>query len=242
MVSARLYKSSHAYDFSLRLLGFENGINRFLHGLKLDIPAGSRILDAGCGTGLLGLHFLEQIPDSTLLSTDLQSNFLQATLTKSAKRQIDPQRIQVAVADISEPHQVMFLGSKKTCTKGLENDAMADLQETSSTELEPPTKIEDGTFGLICVGAVVGYAQDTEASLRQLLRLLSPGGILLNLEMSQSLTGRLVSHRYLYQNLTHAKICDVIEEAGCRVKVQQLQMEHFPANLTRTAILATRPD
>ena len=66
-------------------MGFESGIDRFLQDLEIEIPAGSRILDAGCGTGLLGLHFLNRIPDSSLLSTDLQPNFLRATRAKAAK-------------------------------------------------------------------------------------------------------------------------------------------------------------
>ena len=66
-------------------MGFENGLDRFLQDLEVELPAGIRILDAGCGTGLLGLHFLNRIPHSTLLSTDLQPNFLRATLAKAVK-------------------------------------------------------------------------------------------------------------------------------------------------------------
>ena len=67
-------------------MGFESGIDRFLQDLEIEVPAGIRILDAGCGTGLLGLHFLNRVPHSTLLSTDLQPNFLRATLIKASKR------------------------------------------------------------------------------------------------------------------------------------------------------------
>ena len=238
MVSPRLYKSSHAYDFFFRSLGFENGIARFLRDLQMEVPAGSRILDAGCGTGLLGLHFVERIPDATLLSTDLQPNFLKATLAKAARRQIDPNRIQVGVADISTPSQV-------TLPAGIHQAESTDDAEpspaTSSMVFNLANTIDDGTFGLICVGAVVGYAKDTETSLRQLLRLLSPGGVLLNLEMSQSLTRRLVSRRYHYRNLSHARLCEVMEDAGCRVTVQNLRISHLPAKLTRTAIIVRKP-
>ena len=251
MVSPRLYKSSQAYDFFLRSLGFENSIARFLRDLKVDVPAGTRILDAGCGTGLLGLHFVERIPNSTLLSTDLQPNFLLATLAKAEKRQIDPSRIEVAVADISTPQQVTLFSrtaSPRTESSNTESsntessDATGHSLPSSPAELDLATTIDDETFGLICVGAVVGYAKDAETSLRQLLRLLSPGGVLLNLEMSQSLTGRLVSHRYHYRNLSHERICKVMEDAGCSVTVQNLRISHLPAKLTRTAIIARRPD
>ncbi|MDA7878392.1 methyltransferase [bacterium] len=245
MVSPRLYKSSQAYDFFLRSMGFENGINRFLQDLEVELPAGIRILDAGCGTGLLGLHFLNRIPSSTLLSTDLQPNFLRATLAKAAKRQLPADRLAVATADISTPQDIHLMTKAATTEHMNSSDlASADPQQSSAAthddEFEPTSTLNDGIFGLICVGAVVGYANDTEASLRQLSRLLAPGGVLLNLEMSQSLTGRFVSHRYHYRNLSHARICQILEDSDCHVTTQCLRLRHLPAKLTRTAIIAKR--
>ena len=83
MISTKLYKSSRIYDFFLKLLGYENGIDRFLRELKLNCSAGCRILDAGCGTGLLGLHFLERFPGARLQATDLEPTFLHATLANA---------------------------------------------------------------------------------------------------------------------------------------------------------------
>jgi len=245
MVSPRLYKSSQAYDFFLRSMGFENGLDRFLQDLEVELPAGIRILDAGCGTGLLGLHFLNRIPHSTLLSTDLQPNFLRATLAKAVKRQLPTDRLEVATADISTPQDIQLM-TKAATTEHVNSghSVPADPQDstvaTHDKEFEPTSTLNDGVFGLICVGAVVGYANDTEASLRQLSRLLAPGGVLLNLEMSQSLTGRFVSHRYHYHNLSHARICQVLEDSDCQVTTEHLRLRHLPAKLTRTAIIARR--
>ena len=245
MVSPRLYKSSQAYDFCLRTMGFESGIDRFLQDLEIEIPAGSRILDAGCGTGLLGLHFLNRVPNSSLLSTDLQPNFLRATLAKAAKRQLSSSRLKVATSDISTPQEIKLMTQVAAnhhmhSTEMPSSDHEDSPAEKSSDEFEPTTTLDNGIFGLICVGAVVGYAQDTEASLKQLAALLAPGGVLLNLEMSQSLTGRFVSHRYHYHNLSHATICKVLEESDCQVTTQHLRLRHLPAKLTRTAIIAKR--
>lgn len=245
MLSPRLYKSSQAYDFWLRSMGFESGIDRFLQDLEIKIPAGSRILDAGCGTGLLGLHFLNRFPNSSLLSTDLQPNFLRATLAKAAKRQLSSSRLKVATADISAPHKISMMTQLATnhhieASEIAPADQEYPTADNSDSEFEPTTTLDEGIFGLICVGAVVGYAKDTEASLKQLAALLAPGGVLLNLEMSQSLTGRFVSHRYHYHNLSHAKICEVLEDACCQVTTQHLRLRHLPAKLTRTAIIARR--
>lgn len=245
MVSPRLYKSSQAYDFFLKSMGFESGIDRFLRDLEIEIPPGSRILDAGCGTGLLGLHFLNRIPGSSLLSTDLQPNFLRATLAKAAKRQLGSERHEVATADISTPQKINLMSELATKQHLHSQELVSPDHEDSvgdecGIEFEPTTTLDDGIFGLICVGAVVGYAQDPEASLKQLAALLAPKGVLLNLEMSESMTGKLVSHRYHYRNLSHANICKILEDADCQVTTQNLRMRHLPAKLTRTAIIARR--
>ena len=215
MISPALYKSSRTYDFFMKLFGFQSSIDRFLRRLHLDCAPGCRILDTGCGTGVLGLHFLERFPFARLQATDIEPNFLRTTLANAEKRGIGPDRIVAGIADISNPQR------------------LTSLDGVSST-------LEDATFDLICLGAVVGYADDTEASIRQLLSLLVPGGYLINIEMSESLTGRIVSHRYHYHNITLDRMRDVIREEGCEVSATPLGMSHFPAKLTRTALIARK--
>lgn len=216
IIGPNLYKSSRLYDFFMKRLGFEGSIARFLRGMPLECAASPRILDAGCGTGLLGLHFLERFPEGRLHSTDLEPNFLAATIENAEKQGIDSERLAVGVANISAPHQV-------TCLKG------------------QTTELQDESFDLICVGAVVGYADDTAESLRQLVRLLAPGGYLINIEMNESLTGRFVSHRYHYFNIPLQQMQKVLQDEGCEVTTTKFALRHFPAKLTRTGIVARKP-
>lgn len=95
---------------------------------------------------------------------------------------------------------------------------------------------------MICVGAVLGYADDTEASILQLLKLLAPGGYLINLEMNESFVGRFISHRYHYDIIDFAQIRNVIRQQGYEVSTKKLKIQHLPAKLTRTAIIARKPD
>jgi SAM-dependent methyltransferase len=216
MVSTKLYKNSRTYDFFLKVLGYENGIARFLQRLHVDCEPDCRVLDAGCGTGLLGLYFLDRFPGATLLATDIEPNFLRKTLANADKRGIGDERVSVGVANISTPRR------------------LTSLDGASSA-------LEDSSFDLICVGAVVGYADDTEASIRQLLGLLAPGGYMINIEMSESPTGRLVSKRYQYRNITLSRMQEVIREEGCEVNATRFNLSHLPAKLTRTAIVARKP-
>lgn len=215
MISPKLYKNGRTYDFFMKALGYEGSIDRFLDHLDVDCRKDCHIMDAGCGTGILGLHFLERFPEATLHATDIEEGFLTATRANAVRRGIDPDRLTLGVGDISAPNVW------KTLDGGIE-----DL---------PPE-----TFDLICVGAVIGYATDTEASLRMLVDLLAPGGYLLNIEMNESLTGRLVSNRYHYRNISLARMNSVIEDAGCEIMSTPLRMKHLPAKLTRTAIVARK--
>lgn len=215
MINRALYKNSRTYDFFMKLLGYEYAIGRFLQQLQVDVDSGCRVLDAGCGTGLLGLSFLERFPKATLVATDLEPNFLRLTVANAGKRGIDRERIQIGIADISHPNELTTL----------EGESYA---------------LKDSSFDLICVGAVVGYAEDKEASVRGLIRLIAPGGYLINIEMNESLTGRIVSKRYKYRNIAIARMHQVIHDEGCDITKIRLNLRHLPAALTRTAIIACK--
>lgn len=215
MISPKLYKSSKTYDFFLKLLGYESSIDRFLASQQFDLKDDCRILDAGCGTGFVGLHFLQRFPQSTLFSTDIEPNFLRAMLDNANRRGIEQRRITAGRADISAPREITL------------------LDDTTRS-------LADEMFDLICIGAVVGYAGDTEHSLRELARLLAPGGYLLNLEMNESPTGRFVSHRYHYENISIRQICECLQQQGLSVKQRKFSLRHLPAKFTRTAIIAQK--
>ena len=216
MISPKLYKNSRVYDFFIKSLGYERSINRFLGSLQISCPNQCRILDAGCGTGLLGLHFLNRFPEATLYATDLEENFLRATLANAANHKIASDRVHVGRADISNPDHCMTLDGESV-------------------------RFSPGSFDLICVGAVVGYASDTPQTLRDLVRLLAPGGQLINLEMNESPTGRFVSRRYHYRNISLREMSEVLRDEGCEVNAKVFQLKHLPAKFTRTCIIAKKP-
>lgn len=215
MINPTLYKKSRVYDFFIKSLGYERSLDRFLQHLPLEHRGALRILDAGCGTGLLGLGLLRRFPDAQLIATDLEPNFLKKTLQNAKARGVAEDRIQVGTADITHPSRFTTL---------------------AGTEMS----IETNSIHLICVGAVIGYSKDIERSLKELVSLLEPGGTLINLEMNESLSGRFVSRRYHYFNIPITRMVNVLRESGCTVSHRRLSFTHFPAKLTRTAIVATK--
>jgi trans-aconitate methyltransferase len=215
MLSPSLYKNSRVYDFFMKSLGYERSLDRFLRQLPLKHHGPIKILDAGCGTGLLGLGLLQRFPKATLTATDLEPNFLKATLYNASSRGIDASRLQVGLSNITKP-------------------------QTFTTLEDHVVTIAPQSLQLICIGAVVGYSSDIEASLRQLVDMLVPGGTLINMEMNDNLMGKFVSKRYHYRNIPLDRMVQVLSEAGCEVVNQKLNLQHLPAKFTRTAILATK--
>ncbi|MFO0979485.1 MAG: hypothetical protein U0996_23980 [Planctomycetaceae bacterium] len=103
------------------------------------MPGPIRILDAGCGTGVLGLHLLEDSPKRSSSPADLEPNFLTTTLANAEARGINPGRISAGVANISRPNELTHLdGTKET--------------------------LADESISIICIGAVVEYSDDIKAS------------------------------------------------------------------------------
>jgi ubiquinone/menaquinone biosynthesis C-methylase UbiE len=215
MLSPNLYRKSKAYDFFMRSLGYERSLGRFLSQIHLDQGQVAQILDAGCGTGLLGLGLLRRFPNAQLLATDLEPNFLKQTLINAERRGIAKEKIQVGVSNISQPKLLQTLDNRSLT-------------------------IADGSVQLICTGGVIGYSSNIERTLRQLVDLLSIGGSIINLEMNESLAARFVSHRYRYRNIPLARMVHVLREAGCNVTQRNLGLAYLPAKFTRTAIVATK--
>ena len=108
------------------------------------------------------------------------------------------------------------------------------------TEPDSTLHLQPESFQLICLGAVLGYAKDPEKSLRCLVRLLTPGGYLLNLEMSETRLGQYVSKRYHYSNISIQRMKDIMSEEGCDVRHLKMGIQYFPACMTRTALIAEK--
>jgi malonyl-CoA O-methyltransferase len=65
--------------------------------LREPLPVRPRILDVGCGTGLLTARLLEALPGATALAVDLAEG-----MVEEARRQLDGRRVRFAVGDIEQ--------------------------------------------------------------------------------------------------------------------------------------------
>src|SRR5262249_35478002 len=72
------------YGTGFRVLGFKRGVEQFLSRVEWSLPARARVLDAGAGTGIIGLWFLRRFPDAEVVAFDIDEKML-AVLGRSAR-------------------------------------------------------------------------------------------------------------------------------------------------------------
>lgn len=215
MLNTELYKKSRVYDFFMKSMGYEKSLRRFLDGVELSYTGPIKILDAGCGTGILGTSMLVRFPEATLLATDLEPNFLHTALENSRRWGIASHRIEVGLSNISDPSKV--------------------------TKLDGETiRLGENSFDIICIGAVIGYSDCVETSLKILVNLLKPNGTLIDLDMNNSPAANFVSKRYDYVNFPTERIQGFLQDADCDVRIQKFGLKHVPATFTRKAIIAKK--
>ena len=84
---------TNLYDLMFRVNGYGRSVERYLRENPLPLAAGARVLDAGCGTGLLTLAFLRaHRRPADITSIDLSVRSLQTARRAAEKLKPAPRR------------------------------------------------------------------------------------------------------------------------------------------------------
>jgi len=210
MVTEALYRS---YALSMKVLGFEKSISRFVGNLGLDHPKDAAILDVGCGTGIIGIALMKDRPKSTLVATDVSDSLLEQTKRNAVEQGIDESRVTLGLSDISTPEIVKPV-----------NGPAKDLVLKS--------------FDVVSTGAAIGYASDQVRTIKTLLSMVKPGGWFVNIEMNEKLFGRHTARRYNYAMMPLSRMERVVADSG--FEISRIPIRDFPARLTRVGYIARK--
>ncbi|PWU24313.1 MAG: hypothetical protein C5B48_06945 [Candidatus Rokuibacteriota bacterium] len=180
------------------------------------MPARARVLDAGAGTGIIGLWFLRRFPDAEVVAFDIDEKML-AVLGRSARGLGESRRrLIVAHGDLQAPDVLTRLDSGQRLA------------------------IVEHSFDLVVVGAALEHAP-LDDSIVRLARLLRPGGAFLNLGIRPGPTATVLARLYRFHPYTTQEVLHALWRFGfVDVRVLPLAASDFPANLTRIGVMARR--
>jgi SAM-dependent methyltransferase len=187
----------------------------FSEDIPFTCPTDPTILDAGCGTGTIGLTLLKRFPKAFLIATDIERKQLLETIRNSRKMKIEKERYLLGVSEISSPSKINLL---------------------SGSHLS----LNENSFDVVCASAVIGYSRDPEHTTKTLLTLVKNNGYFINVEMNDTIIGRMISRLYGYPLMSLQKMKTTIEEEGYDVDVFSFPTRYFPTNLTRIVFIARK--
>jgi ubiquinone/menaquinone biosynthesis C-methylase UbiE len=88
------------YDLMFRFNGYGRSIESYLRDTPLGLPAGARVLDAGCGTGLLTLALLRVLRrPAEITAVDLSGRSLQTARRAVRKLRAAPHKVTFVQAN-----------------------------------------------------------------------------------------------------------------------------------------------
>ena len=211
-------KIASFYDVFLTITCFKRGIENFLERLKLELPPRPRILDAGCGTGLVARYLARRYPDAEIYASDIDIKML-LEMERIIKREgIERERFIIAEGDLASPEK---------------------MRNTKNGEV---IKIPEGYFDAIIVSAALEHVSLNQ-TLFALKRILKPSGTFLNIGMRDNPAGAILSMMYHCRPYQISEMRRACERVGFGdIRLLRLKADDFPANLSRIAIIAKRPE
>ena len=192
------------YDLMFRINGYGRSIEKYMRESLPPLPVDARILDAGCGTGLLTLALLRVLGrPANLTAVDLSARSLQ-----TARRAVEK-------LSKAERHPVSFV---------------------RANVLTLP--FADDSFDFVMTSGVLEYVPLREG-MRELARVLAPGGYLLHLPVRPSPATTLLEIMFRFRAHPPREVSQHTQ-AFFRV----IENHHFhpiePIGWTKTAVLAQK--
>jgi 2-polyprenyl-3-methyl-5-hydroxy-6-metoxy-1,4-benzoquinol methylase len=210
-------KVAKLWHTGMVLSGLDASLRRYMQRVELSLPQAPRVLDAGCGSGVLGQAILERFPQAQVIATDVDERMAESAERIARKRGHTSDRFTVAIGDIHEPARMRLLTNGEVVTVG------------------------EGTFDLVITGAVLEHA-DLSKAIPALAALVAPNGYFFNIGMGELPIVKVYEKMYGAAMLSRSEIMAQLRAAGFeQPHIKPLAPTELPANLTRSGIIARKP-
>ncbi len=176
------------------------------------ITPGQRFLDAGCGNGNAGLFFLQSLQKTILTPQLISDNPIRYIGIDVVKEALGRAQCQMTQA---------YRSVQESCV-----DRFCSIDMSwSQVDLQYSLPFADNQFDRIVSNLVLGYVVDPQAALRELFRVLAPGGrmVLSNLKPNGDFSGiyhNLINEAGRYNQKTEAR--ELLNNYG---KIRQAEKE-----------------
>lgn len=165
------------------------------------LSPGALVLDAGCGNGLFGLWVLREALDRRTDPEVMPPVYVGLDLTEAGLA--DAQSRHAAVR---ERHRRVHGPRRRGAPPGLVY-ALADFERLIPDQ-DPPVRLPfaEGCFDAICCSLVLSYLRRPQALLRELQRLLRPGGSLVLSSMKPYCDMSVIYRDFISQQITAQEV------------------------------------
>jgi SAM-dependent methyltransferase len=160
---------------------------------------------------------LGRFPGARVVAFDVDRAML-AVAERAAARHPAGRRLELAIGDLRRPDRLTRLGDGS------------------------PLRLVPGSCDGVLVGAALEHVPLVDA-LSQLRDLLRPGGLLLILGVREGGMGAFLGRLYRFRPYSLGQLRAGLSACGLvGIRTIPLRPREFPANLSRVAMLARRPD
>jgi ubiquinone/menaquinone biosynthesis C-methylase UbiE len=195
---------ARVYDLTYRFNRYGDSVERLLRENPLPLSRGARVLDAGCGTGLLTLALLR----------------------------VYERPLRVSAVDLSGKSLLLA----RRAVEKQQSAARHDISFTQANVLSLP--FDDATFEFVMSSGVLEYVPLAEG-MRELARVIAPGGYFLHLPVVPSPVSKLIELIYRFRLHPPREV-----EAETARYFRVLKRHRFaaaePIGWTKMALLAQR--
>ncbi len=205
------------WNVGSKIGGLNRALENYIARIDIPLPKNPKIIDAGCGTGIISFALLDKFPDANIVATDLNTTMLKTCQSIAFQKNISFNKIVLGKSNINSPEKVTLFGDRF-------NDKQIELESES--------------FDLIVASAVLEHA-NLDVALKGLIKLLRPGGYLLIISMKNNFFGKIYGYIYQFKPISNL-LPSLLKNHNCKITLIPFNKDEFPINLRRTGLLVEK--